>query len=76
MFQARNGSTGVNREFIWKTIETARNWLAKKCFEYDDQLMVAALQAMTVYLILRGTEDGEAGHVESDVALAKTLMVC
>jgi len=74
MFQAAS-DRGVNSmETIWGAIETARNWLEKKSADYDDRLLVAALQALTVYVILRVTHP-EGGHVESDIALGRTMMV-
>ena len=61
-------------EFIWNAVHTAQKWLAKKCHEYDDRHIVAALQAMTIYLILR-TMDLDHGLLECDVALGQTMLV-
>lgn len=71
MFKAKNKE---NSSFVWSTVREAQEKLARDFRSYSDWDTVAALQAVTVYFILRISEDEDTGHVNFDVQLIQTMV--
>lgn len=67
-------NTSDNCDFLWSAVLTAQNYLAKKVYSYSDRQIIAALQAITVYFILR-ISNHDQKHVKLDHALVETMMV-
>lgn len=71
MFKAK---TKDNSDFIWSTVRMAQERLSEEASSFDDWNVVAALQAMTIYFILRISE-GDTDYMSFDVPLVQTMMV-
>ncbi|TVY90567.1 hypothetical protein LAWI1_G006508 [Lachnellula willkommii] len=63
-----------NIEFIWRTIRAEQERLLAEYSHYSDQDAVAALQAITVYFLLRVSEDNEE-VTNFDIPLIYTMVV-
>ena len=71
MFKTKNKG---NASFVWSTVRQAQEKLAREVHSYSDLDTMAALQAITMYLILRVSEDENADHVNFDVQLIQTMV--
>lgn len=71
MFKTKNKG---NASFVWSTVRQAQEKLAREVHSYSDMDTVAAMQAITMYLILRISEDENADYVNFDVQLIQTMV--
>jgi hypothetical protein len=71
MFRAK---TRENSHFIWSTVRMAQQRLDEEASILNDLDVVAALQAITIYIILRISE-GDEDYLNFDVPLIQTMMV-
>ncbi|RDL36292.1 uncharacterized protein BP5553_05644 [Venustampulla echinocandica] len=70
MFNVKNKS---NTGFIWKTIRMEQERLAAENFLFSDVELIAALQAITIYMLLRLSEEDEDA-TDFDIPLIHTMM--
>ncbi|KAF8860589.1 hypothetical protein BDZ45DRAFT_724519 [Acephala macrosclerotiorum] len=63
-----------NIKFIWRTVKAETERLLEEHESYNDEDAVAALQAMTLYLLLRISEDNKE-VTNFDILLIKTMIM-
>jgi hypothetical protein len=68
------GKTNENSDFIWSTLRNAQQRLVEEVSSLSDWDLVAALQAMAVYFILRISE-GDENYMSFDMPLIQTIIV-
>ncbi|KAI8630476.1 hypothetical protein F5Y19DRAFT_427742 [Xylariaceae sp. FL1651] len=56
MFYSRNAG---NRQLVWKMIYDEQNRLHKQSHSYDDTILLAAIQAMSIYMLVQA-QDSES----------------
>ena len=71
MFKAK---TNKNSDFIWSTVRTAQQTLLEEASSLGDWDVVAALQAIAIYFILRISEVDQ-DNMNFDVPLIQTMIV-
>lgn len=72
--QMFKGKTNENSDFIWSTLRNAQQRLVEEVSSLSDWDLVAALQAMAVYFILRISE-GDENYMSFDMPLIQTIIV-
>ncbi|KAG9231563.1 hypothetical protein BJ875DRAFT_113309 [Amylocarpus encephaloides] len=70
MYSVKNNSNAV---FIWKAVRMEQERISAEYMKYDDWNTVAALQAITVYFLLRLSEDNDEA-TNFDVPLINTMV--
>ena len=71
MFKAKNKE---NSCFVWSTVRGAQEKLAREFPSYTDWDTLAALQAITIYFLLRISADEETGDASFDIQLIQTMV--
>ena len=71
MFKARNKE---NNSFVWSTVRGAHEKLARELAFYNDWDTVAALQAVTVYFLLRISVEEDTEDEDLDIQLIRTMV--
>lgn len=71
MLKAKNKE---NSSFVWSTIRAAQDKLSREFLLYNDWETVAALQAVTVYFLLRISADEDTDDANFDILLIQTMV--